>query len=192
MTTETNSLTDYLYKQGNNRLGLWLFIVSDAFVFAGLLVARFNLLGFNFHPELNQYLGLAITTVLLVSSYFMFRAETLMTYGDTRGFLRNAMITMILGVIFLIGVVVVEWGTAPAGPNDGAVWSLFYTMTGFHAFHVLTGLILLFVVWRKARMGKYSAERHWGVEAAAVYWHFVDVVWFFFYPALYLIGRPMM
>ena len=69
---------------------------------------------------------------------------------------------------------------------------MFYTMTGFHAFHVLTGLILFFVVWREARMGKYSVERHRSVEAAAVYWHFVDVVWLFLCPGLYLIGKPML
>jgi cytochrome c oxidase subunit 3 len=64
-------------------------------------------------------------------------------------------------------------------------------MTGFHAFHVLTGVLLLFIVYRNARKGLYNAERHWPVEAAAVYWHFVDVVWMFFYPALYLIGSPV-
>ncbi len=192
MTTETGSIAEYRFKEGNNRLGLWLFIVSDAFVFAGLLVSRFVLLGIDFHPDVNQILGLVITVMLLISSYFMFRAETLMSFGDIKGFQRNALITMILGTLFLIGVVGVEWQMAPAGPSDGAVWSLFYTMTGFHAFHVFTGLVLLLVVWRKARLGKYSAERHWGVESAAIYWHFVDVVWFFFYPALYLIGRPLL
>jgi cytochrome c oxidase subunit III len=121
----------------------------------------------------------------------MYRAETSMAFGDPQGFVRNALVTMILGTLFLIGVVGIEWQIAPAGPDAGAVWSLFFTLTGFHAFHVLTGLILLFIVWRKARMGKYSAERHWGVEAAAVYWHFIDVVWFFIYPALYLIGRAV-
>jgi cytochrome c oxidase subunit 3 len=191
MTTETSSLADYRTRLGNNRLGLWLFLISDAFVFAGLLVARFNLLGFDYHPEANQILGLVITLILLASSYFMYRAETLMRVGDTRGFVRNALVTMILGSLFLVGVVGVEWGLAPEGPDAGAVWSLFYTMTGFHAFHVFTGLLLLFIVWRKARMGKYNAERYWGVEAAAVYWHFVDVVWFFIYPALYLIGNPL-
>lgn len=192
MTTNTTSLVDYRHRVGNNRLGLWLFIVSDAFVFAGLFVARFYLLGFDAHPEANQLLGLLITTVLLISSYFMFRAETMMAYGDLKGFLRNSLVTLVLGTIFLIGVVGVEWQIAPGRPSDGAVWSLFYTMTGFHAFHVFTGLLFLFFVWRRARKGLYSAERHWGVEAAAIYWHFVDVVWMFFYPALYLIGRPLL
>jgi cytochrome c oxidase subunit III len=188
---ETTTLAEYKFKEGNNRLGLWLFIISDAFVFIGLLVARFNLLGFDYHPDVNQIIGIVITSMLLFSSYFMFRAETMMAYGDTRGFVRNSLVTMILGAIFLVGVVGVEWQMAPAGPDGGAAWSLFYAMTGFHAFHVFTGLLLLFIVWRKARLGKYSAERHWGVEAAAVYWHFVDVVWFFFYVALYLIGKPI-
>ena len=61
-------------------------------------------------------------------------------------------------------------------------------MTGMHAFHVLTGVIFLAIVLRNGLRGLYSPEKHWAVEAAAVYWHFVDVVWIFFYPALYLIG----
>jgi cytochrome c oxidase subunit 3 len=95
-------------------------------------------------------------------------------------------------MLFLLGVVFVEWRIAPFGPADGAAASLFYAMTGFHAFHVLTGVIFLFVIYRNGRNGHYSAERHWAVEACAVYWHFVDVVWIFFYPALYLIGSPVL
>ena len=98
------------------------------------------------------------------------------------------MVTIALGVLFLVGVVGLEWQIAPEGPDGGAILSLFYAMTGFHAFHVLTGVIFLVIVYRNARKGLYSTERHWPVEAAAVYWHFVDVVWMFFYPALYLIG----
>ena len=62
-------------------------------------------------------------------------------------------------------------------------------MTGMHAFHVLTGVIFLLIVFNNARKGLYSEEKHWAVEASTVYWHFVDVVWIFFYPALYLIGK---
>jgi cytochrome c oxidase subunit 3 len=61
-------------------------------------------------------------------------------------------------------------------------------MTGMHAFHVLTGVIFLLILLRNGARNLYSAEKHWAVEAGAVYWHFVDVVWIFFYPALYLIG----
>jgi cytochrome c oxidase subunit 3 len=190
MSTHTTTLADYRRREGTNRLGLWLFIVSDAFVFAGLFVSRFYLLGTAIRPELNQILGLAITVVLLASSFFMNRAETAMRFGDRKGFLRGTLTTLILGVIFLIGVVGVEWQIAPFGPADGVAASLFYAMTGFHAFHVLTGVIFLFIVYRNGRKGLYTEERHWAVEAGAVYWHFVDVVWVFFYPALYLIGIP--
>jgi cytochrome c oxidase subunit 3 len=177
----------YAYKTGTNRLGLWLFLLSDSFVFGGLLIARFNLLGIT-RPELNQILGLVVTSVLLISSFFMNRAETSMEHGDRRGFLFNSMVTLILGVAFLIGVVGGEWRIAPFGPADGPEGAIFYAMTGFHAFHVLTGVIFLFIVFRNGMRDVYSAEKHWAVEAAAVYWHFIDVVWIIFYPALYLIG----
>jgi cytochrome c oxidase subunit 3 len=61
-------------------------------------------------------------------------------------------------------------------------------MTGIHAIHVLSGVIFILIVWNNGRRGHYSAEEHWGVEACAIYWHYVDVAWVFFYPALYLIG----
>jgi cytochrome c oxidase subunit III len=181
------STHDYQYRTATSRLGLWLFFVSDGFVFAGLMVARFYLLG-NTRPHLEQWLGLVVTSVLLISSFFMNRAEVHMSLGNRKGFVNNTIITMVLGVLFLLGVVGVEWQLAPFGPSDGAQGAVFYMMTGMHAFHVLTGVILLGIVLRNARRGKYSAERHWGVEGAAVYWHFVDLVWIFYYPALYLIG----
>ena len=188
MTTDSVSLSKYRAQTGTNRLGLWLFLISDAFMFGGLLVSRFYLLGTYERPEVSQIIGLAVTSILLISSFFMNRAEVAISFGDQKAFLRNTMITLVLGTIFLIGVVGVEWQLAPYGPNAGAVWSLFYTMTGFHAFHVLTGVIFLAIIYRNGRKGQYDGERHWPVEAAAVYWHFIDVVWIFFYPALYLIG----
>ncbi|UCH61134.1 MAG: heme-copper oxidase subunit III [Anaerolineales bacterium] len=191
MTAHTSTLAEYQRKTAANRLGLWLFILSDAFVFAGLYVSRFYLLGTGSRPEVNQLVGLIVTSVLLLSSFFMNRAETAMAHGDRKTFLNGTLITLILGTLFLIGVVGVEWRIAPFGPGDGAAASLFYAMTGFHAFHVLTGVIFLAVVYRNGRKGLYSAERHWAVEACAVYWHFIDVVWIFFYPALYLIGSAV-
>lgn len=181
----------YAWKLVTNRLGLWLFLLSDSFVFGGLLVARFNLLGLT-RPELNQYLGLVVTTVLLVSSFFMNRAETQMALGDKKGFLVSTALTFILGLGFLFGVVFIEWPNAAAAgltASSGAAGGIFYLMTGMHAFHVLTGLIFLAIVMRNSRRGLYTADQHWAVEAATVYWHFIDVVWIFFYPALYLIGR---
>src|ERR671923_1215586 len=98
----------YDYKAGTNRLGLWLFLISDSFVFAGLMIVRINLLGLS-RPELNQILGLGVTAVLLISSFFMNRGETLMHNGDRQGFLNNTLITIALGTAFLLGVVIIEW-----------------------------------------------------------------------------------
>ena len=180
----------YKYKTGTNRLGLWLFLLSDSFVFAGLFVSRFNLLGLT-RPHLNQTLGLAVTAVLLISSFFMNRAESSMAHGDRKGFLTGTLITILLGVGFVAGVVGVEWRLAAEEgltATGSAAGGIFFMMTGMHAFHVLTGVIFLLIVYNNARRGLYSEEKHWAVEASTVYWHFVDVVWIFFYPALYLIG----
>ena len=188
----------YAYKSGTNRLGLWLFLISDSFVFGGLMVMRINLLGLT-HPNLNQLLGLGVTAVLLVSSFFMNRGETMIKNGNRQGFLNNTLVTFVLGFLFLIGVVFVEWRLAAhegliasfGDPAKGPVGGVFYMMTGMHAFHVLTGLIFLAIVWNNGRKGLYD-EKSYPVEAAAVYWHFVDVVWIFFYPALYLIGTAIL
>ena len=180
----------YEYKTATNRFGLWLFLLSDGFVFAGLLVMRFNLLGLT-RPHLNQLLGLVVTAVLLISSFFMNRAETAMKHGDRTAFVRNIIITLILGIGFIVGVVGVEWPGAIAegvAPSKNVYGAAFFMMTGMHALHVLTGVVFLFVVLRNGRNGLYD-KKDYPIEAAAVYWHFVDLVWIFFYPALYLIGK---
>ncbi len=177
----------YNDKIATSRLGLWLFFLSDAFMFGGLLVTRFYLLG-NHRLELDQTLGLLVTSVLLVSSFFMNRAEVMMSKGNLKGFKTSIIITIILGSLFLFGVVGVEWQTAHFKVSDGAEGAVFYMMTGMHAFHVLTGIIFLLIVLRNGVRGKYSAEKHYAVEAGANYWHFVDLVWIIYYPALYLMG----
>lgn len=187
MTISSNPLTAAQQKLVNNRLGLWLFILSDAFMFGGILVARIYLLG-ETRPHLEQITGFIITAILLVSSFFMNRAETSIAFGDRRGFLISTALTLLLGLGFLIGVVGFEWRITPFGPGDGVHGAIFYLMTGMHAFHVLTGIIFLAVILRNGLMGHYSADEHWAVEACANYWHFVDIVWQFFYPALYLVG----
>jgi cytochrome c oxidase subunit III len=180
----------YEYKAGTNRIGLWLFLLSDSFVFGGLMAMRLNLLGLS-HPNLNQFLGLIVTSVLLISSFFMNRGENQMAMGDRKGFITSLIVTFILGLGFLLGVVFVEWPNAireGITPSSGPAGAAFFMMTGMHAFHVLTGLIFLLVILNNARRGLYD-QKQYPVEAAAVYWHFVDVVWIFFYPALYLIGK---
>jgi cytochrome c oxidase subunit 3 len=180
----------YEYKSGTNRIGLWLFLVSDSFVFGGLMAMRLNLLGLS-HPNLNQFLGLIVTSILLISSFFMNRGENQMHLGDRKGFMTSTVVTFLLGLGFLLGVVFVEWPNAireGITPSSGPAGAAFFMMTGMHAFHVLTGLIFLAIIWNNGRKGLYD-QKQYPVEAAAVYWHFVDVVWIFFYPALYLIGK---
>jgi cytochrome c oxidase subunit 3 len=184
--TDTNR-ESYAYKLATNRIGLWLFLISDSFIFGGLMISRINLLGLT-RPDLIQLLGLGVTSILLISSFFANRAEVAMQYGDRKQFILSTCFTLGLGILFLVGVLGVEWRLAPFGPATNLAGAVFYVMTGFHAFHVFTGVIFLAIVLRNGIRGLYTAEKHWAVEASAVYWHFVDVVWFFFYTALYLIG----
>jgi cytochrome c oxidase subunit III len=191
-----------------NRMGMWLFFLSETFLFGGLLVARFFLWG-NTRPSMEdtvigplhisyQIIPLIITAVLLLSSFYMNRAEVAIAHDDRKTFSRSILLTAILGIVFLLGVLVFEWGwTTVDGqfvlgrhirPTDGVFGAVLYAMTGMHALHVLSGIILLFLVWNLGRKGHYTADKHWGVEATAIYWHYVDLVWVFFYPALYLIG----
>lgn len=175
------------YQVQNNRMGLWLFFISEAFMFGGLLVTRFFLWG-STRPDLDQGLGLAVTLVLLVSSFFMNRAETAIAYDDHRTFLRSLLVTAGLGTLFLVGVVGIEW-RGELRPTDGVFGAVFFAMTGMHALHVLSGVIIILIVWNLGRKGHFTPERHWGVEASAIWWHYVDLVWVFYYPALYLMGK---
>ncbi len=84
-------------------------------------------------------------------------------------------------------MVVFEW-RGHIKPWDGVFGAVLFGMTGLHALHVFSGVVLMLLIWNLGRKGHFSADRHWGVEATAIYWHFVDVVWVFYYPALYLMG----
>ncbi len=192
---------NYALAWRNNRVGLWLFFVSEAFLFGGLLAIRFYLWG-DHRPELDQTIGLLVTVVLLISSYTMNMAETAIEHGDRRTFLRGLEITFVLGLVFLFGVMIFEWGLFPGiyeghftpwGDADQpfAFGAVVFGMTGMHAIHVISGLVFIAFIWNMGRKGRFSADRHWGVESCAIYWHYVDLVWIFFYPALYLIGEAV-
>lgn len=171
------------------RLGLWLFFLSESMIFIILLTTRFFLLGATRPLELNQGLGLLLTSVLLASSFTAYTAETAIRHGDQRTFLRGLLLTILLGLVFLGGVVGIEWreaGHMGIVPQSG-YGIAFFSMTGMHALHVFSGIVVLAAVYYKGRRGAYSPEQHWGVEATVKYWHFVDLVWVFFYPALYLV-----
>lgn len=173
---------------GLHRLGLWLFIISEAFLFSALLSCRYYILGLYRPPELNQPLGLAITTVLLLSSLTAYSAEMSAAFGRQAAFRRNLLATIALGGLFLVGVGV-EWSEAFRHfPPQTAFGTLFFTLTGAHAFHVLSGLLVLLLVYLNGRRGRYTPENYWPVEGGIKYWHFVDLAWVAIYPTLYLVG----
>lgn len=191
-----------------NRLGLWMFFISEIFLFGEILSARFLLWG-GTRPALSQEIGLITTTILLLSSFFVYRGETAIEHGDAKKFSRNYMFGALCGILFFIGVVFLEWNlfnleyTVHLGgfeievfghlkPTDGVFGGVFYAMTGMHALHVLSGIGLLLFAWYNGRKNMYSESDNWGVEGTALYWHYVDVIWVFFYPALYLIGTAAM
>ncbi len=180
-----------------NRLGLWLFFISEAFLFGALLATRFFLWGADTRPELDQTIGLIVTSVLLISSISMRLAETALERGNRRMFSIFILLTALFGTIFLGGVMVFEWGLFPSiypahlTPWDNKYGAVVFAMTGMPALHVISGIAFILIVWNLARKGNFTQERHWGVEACAIYWHYVDVVWIFFYPALYLIGNAV-
>jgi heme/copper-type cytochrome/quinol oxidase subunit 3 len=173
---------------GINRLGLWLFLLSDSVFFGVLLSTRYYLQGVHTPEEVSQPLGLALTSVLLLSSLTAYRAETSAVHGNQAGFRKNTLLTILLGALFIVGVGV-EWGLAFAHfPPDTGYGTILFTTTGIHAFHVVTGLIALAVVFRLGKDGRYSKGNSWPVEGVVKYWHFVDVAWVFIYPTLYLVG----
>ena len=181
-----------------NRMGLWLFILSESFLFLALFAIRFYLwrdpdMGL-IRPDLEQGPALIFTVVLLISSFFMNRAEVAIAHDKKGQFNFSMLMTALFGLIFLFGVVLVEWGLGGDPhlfPRDGAFGGVFFAMTGMHALHVIMGVVLVLIVWNNGRKGVYTAEAHWGVEACAIFWHYVDLVWVFFYPALYLIGTAV-
>lgn len=171
-----------------NRMGLWLFIGSETCLFAAALAARFYVSGFDRPEHLNQTLALAITGVLLVSSLTAYRAEASIASGDRRGLIRNLVATLAMGAVFMVGVVF-EWEEAiEYFPPETIFGSSFFLLIGLHAFHVVTGLVILGLCLNLARLGRFDAEDHWMVEVGVKYWHFVDVAWVFVFPTLYLVS----
>ncbi len=171
-----------------NRVGIWLFFLSESFLFSALLVTRFYLLGVSRPPEVNQPLGFAISIILLLSSLAAYRAETFIASGDEKPFRRHIIFTLCLGSLFLVGVGV-EWFEAfHIFPPDTLFGSIFFSLTGFHAFHVLLGLLALVTLVFPGQRGRFGPAGYWGAEGIIKFWHFVDVVWMFIFPTLYLVN----
>jgi cytochrome c oxidase subunit III len=174
------------------KFGMWLFLVSEVMFFTGLL-GSFIVLRFAqpqvFHEEakhLNWMLAAANTVVLITSSFTMVLAVAAAHHGDAKKLARNMLFTLMLGGVFL-GIKALEYsGKFSHGifPGTNLFFASYFTLTGCHALHVIGGFIPMTVVLLGARRNKVNGE---SVELLGLYWHFVDLIWIFLFPLLYLL-----
>jgi cytochrome c oxidase subunit 3 len=131
------------------------------------------------------------TMILLCSGTTVTWAHHALIHGDREGLKRGLLCTIALGILFS-SIQAYEYAHAPfafSTVNGGTVYSsTFFMATGFHGFHVLVGTIFLIVCYLRAVKGDFTPKQHFGFEAAAWYWHFVDVVWLFLFVAIYIWG----
>jgi cytochrome c oxidase subunit 3 len=172
-------------------VGMVLFLGSELMFFGALFATYFVLrAAARSWPPPSVRLDLpepaAFTAVLVASSGTMQAAVARIGRGDVGGLVRWVWVTAALGAVFLAGQGL-GYARATFDIASGPYGSAFYAMTGFHALHVLAGLLLLLVVVGRAGAGASSREEHAGVEAVAYYWHFVDVVWIGLFSAIYLV-----
>jgi cytochrome c oxidase subunit III len=175
---------------------MWIFIISDALTFAGFLIAY----GFmrRLSPEwpkqtevFNMVLITFMTFVLISSSAVMAMAVGAARAANPKLAVRFLALTIVGGLMFL-GCQAYEWthfieegARLTHNPWGVAQFAAsFFLITGFHGFHVFSGVVILSIVALRAAMGKYSAD---GVENAGLYWHFIDVVWVFVFAFFYLL-----
>jgi len=181
------------------RFGMVLFITSEVMFFFAFFWAFFHSsiapavsIGAIWPPKgietLNPlHLPLANTIILLSSGVATVWAHRALIAGYKDEAMLSLVIACGYGLLFS-WLQFLEYGLAGFAINDGIYGSVFYMATGFHGFHVIVGTtLLLFTYWRLSR-DHFSRERHLGFEAAAWYWHFVDVVWLFLYTAIYWWG----
>lgn len=184
-------------------LGMLLFITSEVMFFAGLFAAYFNVRAnasqwppINpesvppepFHVAILPIVGPA-TVLLILSSFTCQFAVWAIRRGDRTAFVRNIGITFVIGVVFLVmqAIDYVELGREGLTLSSGTYGTTYFTLTGFHGAHVFAGVIMLGVVLYRGMAGQFSARHHDAVEAASLYWHFVDVVWVLLFSLLYLL-----
>jgi cytochrome c oxidase subunit 3 len=177
---------DMSFQPRANRIGLWMFIFSECFLFAAFLSARYFTTGTSRPEELSQELALLLTMVLLVSSISAYIAETSIKYNHRRNFIIFTIITIVLGLVFLGGVAIELTEAQLHYPPGTPYGSSYFMLIGLHAFHVITGLIGLVIVLALGIKGHYGKSDYWAVEGVVKYWHFVDLAWVIIYPTLYL------
>jgi len=191
------------------RLGMWAFLVTEVMFFGGLFTG-FTIY-WNAYPDafragshhLDVRLGTLYTAVLIGSSLTMALAIRAAQVGRRRAQVGWLVTTMLLGTTFLVvkgfeyqhkwadGLLPgpgFAW-EGPDAPHARIFFSFYFAMTGLHALHMLIGIGVLLTMCVKAARGAFTPSHHAGLEISGLYWHFVDVVWIFLFPLLYLIGR---
>lgn len=171
------------------KLAIWWVLASEVVIFGGLLGSY--VMGRIGHPEwadaavhTNTMLGATNTFVLLTSSLTAVLAHQAAERGDGKKAAQFLYFT-ILGAVTFIGVKSYEWYTEISHGYtimENTFWAFYYTAAGLHALHVIAGAVIMFII---AQSAKKNMELH-RVELIGIYWHFVDVVWIFLFPLLYI------
>ncbi|MCW7542701.1 cytochrome c oxidase subunit 3 [Aurantimonas litoralis] len=170
----------------------WAFFDASLFPNEAIQAARTEVLGGQWPPQGIEvldplHLPLFNTVTLLLSGTTVTWAHHALLHNDRKGLIWGLTLTVVLGVIFSY-VQYYEYAHAPFAFGGSIYGSTFYMATGFHGFHVLVGTIFLAVCLLRAMKGHFTPQKHFGFEAAAWYWHFVDVVWLFLFFCIYIWG----
>jgi len=185
------------------RYGMILFIASEVMFFVGWFWSWFDFslfpsvlaesVGGVWPPESIEEvidafdLPLLNTLILLCSGTTVTWAHHSLIHGDRDGLKKGLWLTILLGLLFSC-IQAYEYLEAPFAFGTNTYGSAFYMATGFHGFHVIVGTIFLIVCLRRTYVGHFTPRQHFGFEAAAWYWHFVDVVWLFLFIVVYVWG----
>jgi cytochrome c oxidase subunit 3 len=174
-------------------LGMVLFVASEAMFFATFFGAYFTIYSVNpvwppaGFPRLEPELATVLTVVLVSSSVTLQLGVRAIRRDRVRALLFWVGLTILLGAAFL-GLQLYDYSLLGFGVRDGIFGSLFYVMTGLHMAHVFGGVVFLVLVLLQGLGGQLSHASHDSVEAGAIYWHFVDVVWICLFTTFYLLG----
>jgi cytochrome c oxidase subunit III len=175
----------------------WAFFDASLFTDEAKMVARIAATGGIWPPKGTVvfdafHLPLVNTLILLTSGTTVTWAHHALLNNDRKGLVNGLALTVVLGLLFT-AVQAWEYGHAMfafSNQNGGNIYgSTFFMATGFHGFHVIIGTIFLIVCLVRAIKGEFTPQQHFGFEAAAWYWHFVDVVWLFLFAAVYIWGN---
>lgn len=183
------------------RYGMILFIASEvmfflawfwAFYSAALFPSAVEAVGGVWPPEGIEVLDpfgypLLNTLILLCSGTTVTWAHHSLIHGDRKGLKLGLLLTVLLGLLFS-AIQAYEYIHAPFDFSGNIYGATFFMATGFHGFHVIIGTIFLIVCLVRAHKGEFTPRQHFGFEAAAWYWHFVDVVWLFLFVSIYIWG----